>query len=147
MDCIIELGYGNSKIIVKNDQEPAIKSVIDMVVQRRVNVETLLEESPKGSSQSNGASEIAVQQAQGRIRSMRLALEQNYNTKIPIDHPIIAWMCVHAGFCHNRFQMGHDGRTPYRRVKGKDFDKPLVEFGENVHYKKTKLQTCKIAQI
>ena len=47
-------------------------------------------------------------------------------------------MCLHAGFCHNRFQVGHDGRTPYRRVKGKDFDKALVEFAECVHYKKTK---------
>ena len=80
MDCIIELSYGNSKIIIKNDQEPLIKTVIELVVQRRVNLETLLEESPKGSSQSNGAAEIAVQQAQGRIRPMILALEQNFIT-------------------------------------------------------------------
>ena len=69
-----------------------------MVVSRRVGVETLLEESPKGSSQSNGAVEIAVQHAQSRVRSLRLALEQNYGVKIPIDHPIIPWMCLHSGF-------------------------------------------------
>ena len=84
IDCIQELGYAKAKIIIKSDQEPSIKVINDMVSERRIGVETILEESPKGSSQSNGAVEIAVQQAQGRIRCMRLALEQHYNTKIPI---------------------------------------------------------------
>ena len=43
LDCISELGYGNSEIIVESDQEPAIKTVIDMVAQHRTNAETLLE--------------------------------------------------------------------------------------------------------
>ena len=63
--------------------------------------------------------------------------ETNYKVKIPINHPIVSWLCLHAGFCHNRFQIGEDGATPYRRTKGRDFDRKLVEFGECVHYKKT----------
>ena len=94
----------------------------------------------RGSSQSNGAVEIAVQQAETQIRALRLALEENYGASIPLDHPIMGWLCLHAGFCHNRFQIGHDGHTPYRRNKGKDFDKALLEFGECVHYKIVNLQ-------
>ena len=42
---------------------------------------------------------------------------------------------IHAGFVHNRFQTGHDGKTPHSRIRGKPFEKSLCEFGECVHYK------------
>ena len=56
LDCIHELGHTNTPIIIKNDQEPAIKAVIDAVCQQR-KAQTILEESPKGSSASNGVVE------------------------------------------------------------------------------------------
>ena len=139
LDCIDELGFTNSTIIIKNDQEPAIKSVIDAVVQQR-KAQSIIEESPKGSSQSNGHAESAVQEAEHQVRALRLALESRLGSRVPIEHHIIPWLVLHAGFTHNRFQLGHDGRTPYMRIKHKSYDRSLVEFGECVHYKKTKYE-------
>ena len=41
--------------------------------------------------------------------------------------------------------MGSDGKTPYRRLKGKECSEEHVEFGELVLYKKRKGQTGKYA--
>ena len=59
LECIAELGFSNSTIYLKNDQEPAVKAVIQGVINRR-SASTLIEESPVGSSQSNGQAENAV---------------------------------------------------------------------------------------
>ena len=134
LDAIQELGYTNSPIRIRNDQEPSALKVINTIIEQRA-AQTVLEESPRASSQSNGAAEIGVQHAQGHVRALHRALEDSYKCKIPINHNTIPWLCMHAGFCHNRFQLGHDGHTPYRRIKGRDFDKPLCEFGECVHFK------------
>ena len=139
LDCIYELGYSNTTISIKNDQEPAIKAVIDAVCHQR-QAQTILEESPKGSSASNGVVEKGVQDAEHQVRALRLSLEARLNSKIPINHPIIPWLVQHAGFTHNRFQLGHDGKTPYERLKNKSFSQPMLELGESVHYKKTKYE-------
>ena len=47
---------------------------------------------------------------------------------------IIPWIVRHAGGVLNRYQMGKDGRTPYRRMKGRGFKREVVEFGEYVMY-------------
>ena len=41
-------------------------------------------------------------------------------------------MIRHAPFIRSRLIEGSSGMTPYRRWKGKEFKKPLVEFGERV---------------
>ena len=66
LQCVAELGYQNAPISVKNDQEPALVSVIRSVVNKR-SARTLLEESPTGSSQSNGSIESAVSNIEGQI--------------------------------------------------------------------------------
>ena len=71
---------------------------------------------------------------------MRLGLETRYNVKVPVNHPIVPWLVIHAGFTHNRFQVGHDVKVPFTRARGKLFDKALLEFGECIHYKVPKRQ-------
>ena len=46
------------------------------------------------------------------------------------------WLTMHACFCHNRFAIGADGKTPFSRSRGKYFDKSMVEFGERILYQK-----------
>ena len=129
IECIAELGLKNCKIFLKNDQEPAIKAVIDGVIEARGAVPTLIEESPVGSSQSNGDAEGAVGTAEVGIRRLRKALENRYGVTIPVEHDVVPWLVRHAGFSHNKFQVGHDGKTPHARVRGKHFDKAICEFG------------------
>ena len=67
LDCVAELGFTNHTIYLENDQEPAIQAVIQGVVAG-LAASTLLEESPVGSSQSNGNVENAVSIVERGIR-------------------------------------------------------------------------------
>ena len=94
LDCIAELGFTNSTIYLKSDQEPAIVAVINGVVKGRA-APTLIEESPVGSSQSNGSAENSVSISERGVRKLRIALESRYKVKIPLDHNIIPWLVIH----------------------------------------------------
>ena len=48
-------------------------------------------------------------------------------------------MVNRAGFLISRFQVGVGGKTPYQRLKGKLYKRPLARFGECVHYMFNKL--------
>ena len=134
LDCVAELGFANSTIYLNNDQEPAIKAVMQGVIARRA-APTLLEESPVGSSQSNGPAESAVSIIGDGIRKLRIAIENRYAITLPVNSDITTWLVLHAGFVHNRFQVGHDGKTPHSRIRGRPFNKELCEFAQLVHYK------------
>ena len=57
-----DYGYGNTKVIVKSDQEPAMKYVISGIARQR-QAETIPEHSPVGDSKSNGMAENCCKQA------------------------------------------------------------------------------------
>ena len=100
--------------------------------------QVIQEESPVGESQSNGEVENAVQRIQGQFRSMRSDLESSYQNRIPRDHPAIVWLVKHASDTMSRYEMGSDGMTPYRRIKGKPFNARICKFGECVWYLRPK---------
>ena len=133
LDAIQELGYKDCTVQFKNDQEPALMAVINLVSKSRSSP-TIPENSPVGSSPSNGAVENAVGLVKGLIRRGRLAIEKRFSCKMPLNHMCMPWLVMHECFCHNRFSVGKDGKTPFSRSRGKDFDKPMVEFGERVLY-------------
>ena len=129
---IEELGY--RKVSVKCDQEPSTMAFLRLM--RLVNVDVVdqvLHDHPAvGDSQSNGSIEIGVKTVMGQLRTMRAALERKLACKIPLDHPVMAWMTTHAAQLLSRFQVGHDGHTPHERLRGKPFKVALPEFGETV---------------
>ena len=45
------------------------------------------------------------------------------------------WIVEHASMMINRGQVGKDGKTPYRRVVGKESNQGIVEIGEQVMIK------------
>ena len=127
--CIAELGYSFTPIKVKNDQEPAIKAVIDKLLAVRP-AQTIVQESPVGASASNGSIENAISCLEDQIRVDRLSLEHNFAHRVPIGHPIFTWLVRHSGFLHRRFQIGHDGMSAYQRIHHKPYDRALMAFGE-----------------
>ena len=60
-----ELGYEFCTVFLTYDGEPAIKSIVDGIVVRRGEVQTIKEESPKAPSGSNGVEERAIRSVQG----------------------------------------------------------------------------------
>ena len=96
----------------KSDQEPAIKDLENEVSKLRTTAKTMKEESPVGSSASNGVIERGIQTIEGHIRVIKDALEARLNLKVPGTHPAVAWMVEFAGVLINGYKVGKDGITP-----------------------------------
>ena len=80
-------------------------------------------------SRSNGFSERAIQAVQGQIRTLKSALESRLGKPVPQDHPALPWLVSHAASLLNRYQRDANGRTPYRKLKGRDYDQPVRGYG------------------
>ena len=95
------LGY--EKVILKSDQESAMKAVLSSVRAHRgidtvwENTQTMMEHSPVGDSQSNGLVERTIQSVESQVRTMKSALESNLGKTVPADWPILNWRVEHAG--------------------------------------------------
>ena len=135
LEFIDENGDTGTEIIVKNDQEPSMQYVIQDLVSERIEGRTILEESPKKSSGSNGIVERAVKEIEGNMRALYLGLEERIGGRIDARERIIAFIPEYAAYLLNRLKIGADGKCAYQRIKGKSPTVLGVEFGEKVMYK------------
>ena len=62
-------------------------------------------------------------------------LEQRLGKRIDEKDPLMSWIPRHAANCVSRYKLVDDGRTPDQRRCGKTWKRPLVEFGESVHFR------------
>jgi hypothetical protein len=108
------LGY--KEILLKGDQEPALRTLIEMV-KASWNGDAALENSPVGESENNGAVERAIQSWEGQVRTMKDALESRIKSDIPADHSIMTWLVEYAATLQRRCLVGSDGRTPQEKSK------------------------------
>ena len=125
---------GLKTVTVQSDQEPAVTALVARLRAHRAE-ETIPELSPVGDPASNGLAEKGVQEVVGQARARKLGLEDRMKCSIPLTHRIIPWLVEAAAFDLRSFCIGHDGRTPYERLKGKKMRTPIAEFGETVLYK------------
>ena len=131
---------GHEKVFLRSDGEPALKSLKEAVqCESSMKIELTgraggprdqvgKEESCAYDSRSNGFIESQIRRIQGQIRTMKGALESRLGIKIKDNHECLPWLIRHASFIRSRLIEGSSGMTPYRRWKGKEFKKPLVEF-------------------
>ena len=131
-----ENGDKTGDVVVKNDQEPAIKLLTQDVVDARPEGKTLLEESPVESHQSNGGAERAVEEMEGEIRALFIGLQDRLGRKLDARERIVAFIPDYAAYLTNRLLRGKDGKVPYERLKGKTPTVLGIEFGEKVLFKK-----------
>ena len=130
-----ELGHVGTKVIIKCDQESSIKAVADKVSGERIG-QTIQEHSPVRSSGSNGIVERGVKEVEYQIRSMKDALDAKIGTNLGITSKVLPWMIEFASVLVNRYLVGHDGKTGYERLKGKQSKVLGFEFGEKVHFRR-----------
>ena len=109
-------------ILTKTDQEPAVKFLVDDIMKNRTGAKTILEESRKKSSGSNGVVQRTVQTVEGFIRSLKSQLYERYITRISAD-------------LLNLLERGQGGKTATERSKGKTAT-AYVEFGEKVLWRR-----------
>eukprot|EP00973_Karenia_brevis_P093359 12417004-Karenia_brevis.AAC.1 len=72
--------------------------------------------------------ERAVQEIEGRIRSLLLRLEERLNRDIDARERIVAFIQQYAAYLYNRLHRGDDGKVSYERVKGKRPSVVGIEF-------------------
>ena len=134
------LGYPS--VVIKSDQEPSIKAVAEAVKNTFAssNVRVQLENSPKGDhhGKSNGEAEAAVEITQGLCRTYKDACETGMGKQIDPKSPLLAWLIEHAGNMYTLYAHDDtmkDGLTPFRRLKGRDWQVSLPPWGETVDYR------------
>jgi hypothetical protein len=135
LEAIKWLGY--STIIVKSDNEPAMLKLVKVAVQRlRVSLETVREEHSKEyDSKAHGGTETRIRSVRMLFRTLRSYLESQIGKKIPIFHPILAWLLSYTATLQNIVARGSDGRTPWSTIKGRPFNGRLAAFGEMCRWK------------
>ncbi len=135
------LWLGHAKLIVRADNERALQALV-VAALRRVRVlanddlEAISKEQPEPyESQSMGAIEVGIKIARGQYRSLRLCLESRLGKRIPVGHPVMAWLLEHTTNVLNAMHRGPDGLTPWTKARGRPFNLRLIGFGEKVLYK------------
>ena len=133
-----EVGIVHGDLLVKSDQEPAIKAILDDAGRVRSSEgggRYIMEQSPVGSSASNGVVERAILSIEQQVRVMKSAVESRWGVKLETKHPAIPWMVEHSAALLNRFEVSHDGKTAYERRKQRRCRLEVVHFGERAWYK------------
>ena len=125
-------GLAGETVILKGDGEPALVAFRKEVAGARRG-RTILETSPPGDHQANGAAEQAVRTARAHYRTHLAALAAKLNLEdMPADTPILPWAIRHGAWCYCRFAVGADGRTGWERARGKPYKAVLAQLGETV---------------
>ena len=127
-------GY-HGRVVFRTDGEPAILDLMGEVARLRGDLPTVLEHGAPGDSQSNGFVERAIRSVEDMIRTHKLALEEKIGEVLKVDTAAMAWLVEHCADILNKCQQGKDGRTPYERLRGKQFSGSMLEFGSQVMLK------------
>ena len=122
---------GITDLIFKTDSESPIVAVQDVIKASRSH-KTILENSIKGQSKTNGFIENANKFIASQIRTLRSALQRNLQCVIDRNHMVITWLVRYAATLITVYHVGKDGKTAYQRRKGKTMRQPLVDFCEKV---------------
>ena len=77
---------------------------------------------------------------EGLLRTIILSLQHHYSIVFHPTHPILGWAVRHTAWILTRYAVKENGLTPYRMLRGKDYNGVVVEFGECVLYKIPGLQ-------
>ena len=112
--------FRHTDIIMKGDGEPVLVQVQREVVDKR-SAGSVSQNSPAYDPQANSAVERGDLEFMNRIQM-----------KIDTSWKIVEWMVEIAPTLINRCLVGHDGKTPYARLTGKNSSKDIVETGEQV---------------
>ena len=143
LDLIGDCGDKDQTIILKTDQEPAIKFLVDDVCMARTGAKAIVEEAPVASKGSNGVVERAVQTVEQYVRTLKSQLDERYGARIDTRHPILPWLCDYSMHVLNQMQVSKrwkDGR-PTEDAKEKHAKVLGIELGERVLWKRWQVGT------
>ena len=126
LSCLRETGY--RRVVLKSDGESSIKALKEEVRPKASGIEVVVRETRTGDKRSNGIAEVGVRETKRQCRTLLSTTEERLGTKLDPSHPLLTWLVRHATFCVLRF------RTPYQRLHGRKWNRPLVVFGERIWF-------------
>ena len=101
------------------------------IAMSRLDRSTLPSTTPNG----NGEVENAIRRFSGLLRTIKLCLEKRLQQRVPTDHKLMSWLVEHVAWILTVRVAGTDGITAYHRIKGKEYVKRSVGFGETIQFK------------
>ena len=107
---------GHSKFLLKADNERSLQRLVRNAMRESKviieDVDTVAQENPEAyESQSNGMTESAIKTLRGMFRTLRACLQRRLQRKVPVSHPISAWLLEHCCMLLNTVKRGDDGLT------------------------------------
>ena len=81
-----------------------------------------------------------------QIRTLRSRFEENYGESVGLDHKMLPFPVRHCAWLITKYQVKSDGKTPYKRVRGRPYQGQVAEFAEVVHFRDPR-EGCRHAQV
>ena len=105
------LWLGHPKVMIRSDNEPALLHVVDtaLAALKAKGVASNSEGSVTYDPQTNGAAGNAVRPFKGSLRANLLSFERQLQARIPVNHPILAWLVTYAASVRTMRVRGPDG--------------------------------------
>ena len=126
---------GRQKVLLHTDGEPSIRALADAAA-KQWGKEAQIQTAPRDSHASNGAVERAILEVSRQVRTVVNALETRYpKYKVKPNSLIYPWAVRHSAWLLSRFLVKTDGKTPYERLRGREYKGEITEFGEVSHFK------------
>jgi hypothetical protein len=122
-------------VILKSDGEPAVVALKTAAAEAVPGLRAIPKETPPDDHKANGEIENAVKEVKRQVRVMKSSLESKLGFLLKEDDPMLAWIPRHAGDVISRYRKGPDGLTAEKRRTGKNWQKPMLSFGERVLFK------------
>ena len=126
---------GFKRILVRSDNERSLSSLTERVMNNLTGVEWMQMKSPENDHAANGLAEVCVREMKAQTRILRSQLEQRLGSRIEGKDPLMSWIPSHPANCVSKYKLMDDGRTLHQRRCGKTWKRPVVEFGDSVHFR------------
>ena len=90
--------------MIWSDNEPALLQIFDkaLMALKAKGVTSSSEGSVPYDPQTSGAAENAVRLLKGSLRANLLSFERQNQARIPVNHPILAWLVSYAASIPSR---------------------------------------------
>ncbi|CAE8737401.1 unnamed protein product, partial [Polarella glacialis] len=123
-----EAGLPGQRLRLRSDQEGSIRACVSRIAAQRA-AETIVETTPKGSSNSLGAAERFIRTLMTQVATLCTQVQQQWDVELKADSPLLPWVVGHAAWLLNRFQP-YLGETPFHRVQGHEYRGEVYAFGQ-----------------
>ena len=105
---IDESRHLSTRIVLKSDQEEAIKAVKRAIAVMR-QADTVMIESPLRDSKSNGSVERGVRTWAAQVRTLRHHLESRIKVKVPRTSALMTWLVAWPVDVTSRYKIRSSG--------------------------------------